>query len=126
MLHWQGHPIAACLPKERDWMRMADGRGLRLEAPPRGRGMAAPHIVLALALAAAWLMPTSAAATTALLVVGSTTLNASDTALLRRLERRYATTVRDDGASADFAKEVIVLSSSVDPSTLGSKYKSAP
>src|SRR4051794_28427478 len=68
-------------------------------------------------------MPTSAAAATGLLVVCSTTLNASDAALRQRLDRYYTTTVRDDGASADTSKDVVVLSGSAAASTLGSKYK---
>jgi hypothetical protein len=60
---------------------------------------------------------------TVLLVVGSTTLSASDAALKRRLETYYQTTVRDDGATADLTKDAIVVSGSVVASTLGTKYK---
>ena len=63
---------------------------------------------------------------TALLVVGSTTLNASDLAIKKRLDYYYTTTVRDDGASTDTSKDVIVISSSVGVGTVGTKYRSAP
>ena len=57
-----------------------------------------------LAAAAALFTPVGAAAKTALLVVGSTTLSASDAALKGRLDHYYTTTVRDDGAAADTSK----------------------
>jgi hypothetical protein len=60
---------------------------------------------------------------TALLVVGSTSLGASDAALKERLDHYYTTTVRDDSATA-ITKDVIVISTSVDPNTVGPKYKS--
>ena len=69
------------------------------------------------------MLSTSAAATSALLVVGNTDLNAGDSALKRRLERNYTTTVRDDGDAADPTKDVIVISGSVAAATLGGKYK---
>ena len=65
-----------------------------------------------LAAAIGLFTPVGAAAKTALLVVGSTTLNASDAALKRRLDRYYTTTVRDDGAAADTSKNLIVISAS--------------
>ena len=79
--------------------------------------------LLALASGAACMLSTSAAATSALLVVGNTDLNAGDSALKRRLERNYTTTVRDDGDAADPTKDVIVISGSVAAATLGGKYK---
>ena len=57
--------------------------------------------LLALAPWAACMLSTSAATTSALLVVGNTALNASDSALKQRLDRHYTTTVRDDGDAAD-------------------------
>ena len=71
----------------------------------------------------ALLPATPAAATSALLVVGSATLTANDIALKQRLERYYTTTVRDDDEAADTAKNVIVISGSVDAAALGTKYK---
>jgi lysophospholipase L1-like esterase len=104
-------------------MRTVDRQGSRLYARLAARVASAHPAALALALATAWIMPASAVAKTALLVVGSTTLSASDTALKQRLETYYPTTIRDDGATADLTKDVIVVSSSVVASTLGTKYK---
>jgi hypothetical protein len=66
-----------------------------------------------------------AAAKTALLVVGNTALSASDSALQNRLNYYYTVTVRDDSASADTSKNLIVISASVDPARVGTKYKTA-
>ena len=71
-------------------------------------------------------MPLASNAKTALFVVGNTTLGASDAAIKKRLDYYYTTTVRDDGASADTSKDVIVISSSVGAGTVGTKYRSAP
>jgi hypothetical protein len=62
-------------------------------------------------------------AKTALLVVGNTTLTASDNALKNRLDYYYTVSVLDDSASADTSKNLIVISASVDPALVGTKYK---
>ena len=60
---------------------------------------------------------------TALLVVGNTTLDPSDAAIEQRLDHYYKTTVRDDSATADTTKDLIVISQSADFNTVGTKYK---
>src|SRR5690348_4025109 len=64
-----------------------------------------------------------AEAKTALLVVGNTTLSADDTALKNRLDHYYTVSVIDDSAVADTSKNLIVISASVDPVVVGTKYK---
>jgi len=94
---------------------------------PRSRngwhGPVGPWLIGGLAAATALFTPVGAAAKTALLVVGSTTLSASDAALKGRLDHYYTTTVRDDGAAADTSRNLIVISATAN---VGSKYKSAP
>lgn len=62
-------------------------------------------------------------AKTALLVVGNTTLGVSDAALQTRLNHYYTVTVVDDAAPVDTSKNVIVISASVDPALVGTKYR---
>ena len=64
-----------------------------------------------------------AEAKTALFVVGDTTLNADDNALKNRLDYYYTVSVIDDSAVADTSKNLIVISASVDPIVIGTKYK---
>jgi len=64
-----------------------------------------------------------AGAKTALFVVGDTTLSADDNALKNRLDYYYTVSVIDDSAVADTSKNLIVISASVDPIVVGTKYK---
>jgi hypothetical protein len=71
-------------------------------------------------------IPTEVEAKTALLVVGNTTLSVGDTALKSRLNYYYTVSVLDDSANADTSKDLIVISASVDPALVGTKYKFTP
>jgi hypothetical protein len=64
-----------------------------------------------------------AGAKTALLVVGNTTFSADDTALKNWLDYYYTVSVIDDSTLADTSKNLIVISASVDPVVVGTKYK---
>ena len=63
----------------------------------------------------------------ALLVVGSTTLNSGDSAAKTRLEAlNYVVTVKDASAAANTdanGKAVVVISSTISPNTLGTKFR---
>jgi hypothetical protein len=50
-------------------------------------------------------------------------LSANESLRKQRSETYYQTGVRDDGATADLTKEVVVISGSVVAATLGTKYK---
>ena len=52
-------------------------------------------------------------------------MSAGDNALKNRLNYYYTVTVLDDSASADTSKNLIVISPSVDPALVGTKYKFA-
>jgi hypothetical protein len=59
----------------------------------------------------------------ALFVLRDTALSADDTALKNRLDYYYTMSVIDDSAAADTSKNLIVISASVDPVVVGTKYK---
>src|SRR5438093_262819 len=80
-------------------------------------------IVLFVASVLPLLIPSELGAKTALLVVGNTTLSTGDNALKNRLNYYYTVAVLDDSASADTSKDLIVISASVDPALVGTKYK---
>jgi hypothetical protein len=107
---------------------MGTGEGVKRSVARRlhpRRGVALRMAALAVVLLGPCAWPAAARATTALLVVGdATVLSPSDLALKQRLERYYATTVRDDGLAADTTKDAVVISGSVVASTLGTKYRS--
>ena len=57
---------------------------------------------------------------------GKHNLERDDNALKNRLNYYYTVSVLDDSASADTSKNLIVISASVDPALVGTKYKSTP
>jgi hypothetical protein len=71
--------------------------------------------------------PNVSVTTPVLFVTGSTTLNASDTAVKSRLEALGHTVVVKDGASAVTAdatgKALVVISSTVTPTSVGTKFR---